>query len=764
MAFCSIFGRNSPAMKKYLLIFFLLLSVSSMNAANYYWVGGSGNWSDYTNHWATSSGGSVFHIQIPSPADNVFFDSNSFPGSADIVTVDTTVIYCKNMDWTGASGNPTFQKSMSPGVYSIQIFGSLTLSNMVNWIFDGTVNFESTSAGNTITTNGATIDGGYNSLLVFNGVGGTWELTDSLTTTGIRVNAGATFITNNYGINTFAAASSFGFYNNAGTVDLGSSILNVYSFNTGKLIDADSSIINVSYNFGSQDSVLFNKVNLGCSTCYSNISSTKWCHFNSISATGNSFNFTGSANDVDLFVSSAPSVFNNGINHFTRADFMNDVTLSDTTNMDTVNFNNPGKFIKINAGKALMVASDIQILGNGGFPVTIKSGTPGAQAYIRKTSDTVCTNFIYLQDINAAGGAAFYAGANSFDLGNNTGWSFTSCIAPFSNVWPGDANYDLVANNMDILNIGLAFAETGFIRPAATITWQAEPCLDWSSQFTDGTNTKHADCDGDGTVTFSDTNAVSANYSLIHPAMIPHYTLARTATPLYIDFSSASVSSGDMVSVPVKLGTPSSPASDVYAIAFSVNYDMSLVENSSILTDYTGSWLAPSGKVHLEKNFSGIGQLDIGLSRIDHLNQSGNGTIAILNFQASALNQGNLIFSISNTMAVDKDGNEIPLVTIADTLAVLAGVESLSNSGSFSLYPNPAGNHLILNFSTEKSGNAELVISDPQGRIIKIIPENLLKQGENLIPVSVADLKAGIYILKIKTDNTESTKRFVIIR
>lgn len=43
----------------------LILSVLTLTyalAANYYWVGGSGNWSDYANHWATSSGGSIFNL------------------------------------------------------------------------------------------------------------------------------------------------------------------------------------------------------------------------------------------------------------------------------------------------------------------------------------------------------------------------------------------------------------------------------------------------------------------------------------------------------------------------------------------------------------------------------------------------------------------------------------------------------------------------------------------------------------------------------
>ncbi|HXC03139.1 MAG TPA: hypothetical protein VNZ86_00230, partial [Bacteroidia bacterium] len=44
----------------------------------YYWVGGSGSWSMYSTHWATASGGVLFHIQTPTPNDTVVFDANSF--------------------------------------------------------------------------------------------------------------------------------------------------------------------------------------------------------------------------------------------------------------------------------------------------------------------------------------------------------------------------------------------------------------------------------------------------------------------------------------------------------------------------------------------------------------------------------------------------------------------------------------------------------------------------------------------------------------
>jgi len=54
---------------------------------------------------ATTSGGTVFHVTIPSPSDDVFFDANSFPTRVIRFTWITTITNCRNMDWTGAQFN-----------------------------------------------------------------------------------------------------------------------------------------------------------------------------------------------------------------------------------------------------------------------------------------------------------------------------------------------------------------------------------------------------------------------------------------------------------------------------------------------------------------------------------------------------------------------------------------------------------------------------------------------------------------------------------
>ncbi|MGZ4033717.1 MAG: hypothetical protein ACXVP4_02545, partial [Bacteroidia bacterium] len=441
-------------MKKYLLIFSLLIISLSIEASNYYWVGGTGNWSDFSNHWATTSGGSVFHVQIPTPADNVYFDANSFAGSGNTVYVDTTAIYCKDMNWTGATGSPTFTTSSASSVYSIQIYGSLTLTNNMTWYFNGSVNFESTTPGNTIKTNGVALNGNYTAKVYFNGVNGSWALQDSITATAIQVNSGATFHTNNYKVNCNSLGSAYGFTNN-GRTTLGTSTVNCYYFSSySRLIDADSSIINVTQGFQGADSIVYNKVNMGCSTCFPSIGPLHFCSFNQINAQGNAFNFYGSANDVNLLASSAPTTFFSGINHFTRADFTNDVTFSDSTHFDTLNFNNPGEIITLAAGKVQFVSSVLNLSGTcTGYTTVHSSSLSGVQASIYKNGAAVVSNYILLKDVNASGTS--FTANNSIDNGNNTGWTINTASAR-SLYWVGNTG-----NWSDPANWALTSGGTG---------------------------------------------------------------------------------------------------------------------------------------------------------------------------------------------------------------------------------------------------------------------------------------------------------------
>jgi hypothetical protein len=74
--------------------------------------------------------------------------------------------------------------------------------------------------------------------------------------------------------------------------------------------------------------------------------------------------------------------------------------------------------------------TDFTLSGTTGNVITINSSTPGTQATLSKSSGTVSVDYLSIKDSNATGGATWYAGANSVDAGNNTGWIFTAPPSP----------------------------------------------------------------------------------------------------------------------------------------------------------------------------------------------------------------------------------------------------------------------------------------------------------------------------------------------
>lgn len=101
-------------------IAFLVMPKLSFAAGDRYWVGGSGKWSN-TAHWSMTSGGSG-GASLPDSQTSCFFDANSFSGASQTIALDTDGV-CWNVNWTGATHNPTFNF----GTSTLTVGGVLTL-------------------------------------------------------------------------------------------------------------------------------------------------------------------------------------------------------------------------------------------------------------------------------------------------------------------------------------------------------------------------------------------------------------------------------------------------------------------------------------------------------------------------------------------------------------------------------------------------------------------------------------------------------------
>ena len=158
--------------KAYIAFLLLILWTLPAQAIDYYWVGGTGNWSDIS-HWVTTTGGTVQHTTPPTANDDVFFDANSFDGPNQVVTVNTVSVLCQNLSWTGVTNNPTLDGT---GDKSIQIFGELRLSPNMVMDFQGKFVFNGSIAGLNIDFTGHAIQN-----LNFQSPDGSWVINSPIT-------------------------------------------------------------------------------------------------------------------------------------------------------------------------------------------------------------------------------------------------------------------------------------------------------------------------------------------------------------------------------------------------------------------------------------------------------------------------------------------------------------------------------------------------------------------------------------------------------
>lgn len=236
-------------MKKCLLILSVLITCQ-LYAADYYWVGGAGNWSDL-NHWRLgSSAGSIPSI-VPSSADNVFFDANSnFTAGNKTVTLDGNG-FCNNMTWGAVTNSPSF--TTANAAFIVQLSGSLLLSPTTTYTaifaFKGATAATLKTNGTVLGEFGMEIDKPGSSLTVIDSLV-VPAVTNTLNTNQVTLTAGtfnATgkkvvvyhFFTNNNNVRTldmantnFTANLAFQFYGLNKTLNAAGSTLKSYYYYT----------------------------------------------------------------------------------------------------------------------------------------------------------------------------------------------------------------------------------------------------------------------------------------------------------------------------------------------------------------------------------------------------------------------------------------------------------------------------------------------------------------------------------------------------
>lgn len=284
--------------------------------------------------------------------------------------VTTTAV--RSLDTTGFSG------SIEPSAF--RLFGSLNLSATTTvTATTNAINFISTQVGNTITSNGVTID----RPVTFDGVSGAWQLSDAM-----NIGASRTLTLTN------------------GTLDANNQNASIGSFALGvgtKTLTIGSGTWSVA---GANWNANTNVANLTVSASTGTISMTS----------ASAKTFAGGAKTW-------PTLNQGGAGALTIQQANTFVNIINTVQPATITF----------PASATTTVSLFGVSGTSGNLITLNSSTSGTQATLSDASGFISVQFCDIKDINATGGASWrsFITNGNIDSGNNTGWGFIEQIARY---------------------------------------------------------------------------------------------------------------------------------------------------------------------------------------------------------------------------------------------------------------------------------------------------------------------------------------------
>lgn len=339
-----------------------------------------------------------------------------------------------------------------------------------------------------------------------------------------------------------------------------------------------------------------------------------------------------------------------------------------------------------------------------------------------------------------------------------------SCIgSAIANVWPGDCDYDLQANNVDFLTLGIAFGTNGPVRSAATNNWNAQASSDWPQAIPLGANYKHSDCNGDGTVDLNDTLAITLNYTQTHPfrAADPGSEVGvQSNSMIYLVPVNDTVSPLGTIDVDIYAGTTAQPLNDFYGTAFTLTYNNLMVVPSSVGADFSGSWLGVknASMITLGHDNPSIGENDIAITRINQTEVNGYGYIGTMHLTAENLTTLSVLeIGVSNLMTVNADGTVIPLATAGCQVVIdpafVSGITNTTPENHVSLYPNPANDLLVVSTTAAQT----IEITDAIGRVVSAVPAT-----GNTTKIDVSTLAPGIYFVNAYSQSGMNTQRLIV--
>lgn len=77
------------------------------------------------------------------------------------------------------------------------------------------------------------------------------------------------------------------------------------------------------------------------------------------------------------------------------------------------------------------------------------------------------------------------------------------------------------------------------------------------------------------------------------------------------------------------------------------------------------------------------------------------------------------------------------------------------------IYPNPAANMLMVDYSADKAEDVQITVMDLTGRTMSIASQSMT-EGLNRVELDLSELADGQYVLQMQSTSGQTTDRFVV--
>jgi hypothetical protein len=343
---------------------------------------GSVNWGRAsTGSWAATSGGSIDATMFPLAQDTAVFPAATYPASGSTTTINDDY----NIGTIDMSLRTSNTMTLANGTNNLVVYGNwingtgITLSGTGALSFAGRTTQQITSVSKTFTQ-----------LINISTINGSVTLQDALTqsSTNFTQIVNGTLDLNGF---TYTVGTRFTTVAGAGAKNL--------TFNGGTLICPDPNT--TSFNNASP-------------TGFTTTAGTGTGTISMTAATAKTFVGGGSTFNCTLNQGGAGALTITGSN-----------TFSNITNT----YKSTGATSILFTASTTSTFADWNASGESTRLLTIGSVTASSHT-LSKASGTVSSDFLSISRSTATGGASWYAGANSTNGGNNSGWIFTAPPAP----------------------------------------------------------------------------------------------------------------------------------------------------------------------------------------------------------------------------------------------------------------------------------------------------------------------------------------------